>query len=83
MDAGITFDRPHAELYVLREKLQDILQSVSSFAPSVPRPPIIDSSFDLAGDPAENAPRQDAVKGLRALKDSVKRDLGVLDKVSV
>lgn len=82
MDAGVTSNRPHADLHALREKLKDILQSVSSFAPSVSRPPIIDSSFDLVGNPAENAPQQDEVKGLRALKDTVKRDLDVLEKVS-
>ena len=82
MDPAKSPEKSHADLHVLRDKLIGILKSVSSFAPSVSRPPIIDSSFDLAGNPAENAHRPDAVKGLRALKDSVKRDLDVLEKVS-
>lgn len=74
--------RHHPGLHTLRAKLQGILKSISSFGPTVPRPPIIDSSFDLAGNPVEDSQRQDAVRGLRALKDSVKRDLDVLENVS-
>ena len=85
MDTPEPTAREHEDLYALQAKLIDILQSVSAFSSSVGQPPIIDSSFDLAGNPAEGGegiPRQDVVKGLRALKDSAKRDLDVLEKVS-
>lgn len=80
MDPAECTPKPHAELYAMRDKLRGILQSASSFSPSMAKPPIIDSSFDLAGNPTEDIQRQDAIKGLRALKDSVKRDLEVLEK---
>lgn len=76
-----TSETHHAELYILQAKLRDILKSVSSFRPSIARPPIIDSSFDISGNPDEDIQHQDAVKGLRSFRDSVKRDLDVLEKV--
>ncbi|OJT04165.1 hypothetical protein TRAPUB_5117 [Trametes pubescens] len=47
------------------------------------KPPILDSSIDLDGQSNDEFhSHQDAVHGLRGLRDSVKRDLDVLEKVS-
>ncbi|EKM57228.1 uncharacterized protein PHACADRAFT_27911 [Phanerochaete carnosa HHB-10118-sp] len=70
-------DGPHPELQCLRKQLQDMLASMSSFGPTLPKPPIIDSSFDSS---ADDVPRREAVRGMRIFKDSVKRDLDVLEK---
>ena len=71
-------------MHVYRAQLQDILASMASFTPMVNTPPIIDSPSGSSsnlnlGD--SGARKQDAVKGMRALRDAVRRDLEVLDKV--
>lgn len=71
----------HPELQFLRKQLQDMLSSIAVFGPALPKPPVIDSSFDLSGRSADDVQRREAVRGLRYLKDSVKRDLDVLEKV--
>ncbi|GJE93166.1 hypothetical protein PsYK624_093250 [Phanerochaete sordida] len=50
---------------------------MANFGPIPPKPPLIDSSFDASTDDVQ---RRDAVRGMRTLKDSVKRDLDVLEK---
>lgn len=72
---------PHPELHRLRTQLQEMLESMSKFVPAMPKPPIIDSSFDLSGHAGEDVQRRDAIRGMRSLKDTVKRDLDVLEKV--
>ena len=81
MGPSTQLDNPHTDLYTLQTQLRGILKSVSSFRPNTARPHIIDSSFDISGNSADDVHRQDAVKGLRGFKDSVKRDLDVLEKV--
>ena len=72
---------PHPELHRLRKQLREMLDSMSIFVPATQKPPIIDSSFDLSGHAGEDAQRRDAIRGMRSLKDTVKRDLDVLEKV--
>ena len=72
---------PHPELHRLQKKLQEMLHSMSTFAPALPKPPIIDSSLDLTGRSTEIVQHREAVRGMRTLKDTVKRDLNVLEKV--
>ena len=71
----------HPELQSLRKQLQDMLSSMAVFGPALPKPPVIDSSFDLSGKSTDDMQRREAVRGLRTLKDSVKRDMEVLEKV--
>jgi hypothetical protein len=73
----------HPELQFLRIQLRNMLSSISTFGPVLPKPPVIDSSFDLGGQSTDSVQRREAVRGMRALKDSVKRDLDVLEKVSL
>ncbi|KIP04047.1 hypothetical protein PHLGIDRAFT_212975 [Phlebiopsis gigantea 11061_1 CR5-6] len=71
---------PHPELHRLRTQLREMLESMSKFVPAMPKPPIIDSSFNLSGHAGEDVQRRDAIRGMRSLKDTVKRDLDVLEK---
>ena len=79
--SSVEMAAPHPELHRLQKQLRDMLQSMSTFAPALPKPPIIDSSLDLTGNSAEDAQHRESVRGMRALKDTVKRDLDVLEKV--
>ena len=72
---------PHLELQSLRRQLHNMLSSISNFGPTLPKPPVIDSSSDLTGQSADAVQRREPVRGMRTLKDSVKRDLDVLEKV--
>ena len=78
---------PHPELHDLRKQLRQIYASIAVFgtAQFSVKPPILDSSIDLSGGETneEFHSHQDAVHGLRALRDAVKRDLDVLEKVRV
>lgn len=77
---------PHPELQDLRRQLRQIYAAMATFgtAQLSARPPILDSSMDLTGETNEEFhSHQDAVHGLRALRDAVKRDLDVLEKVSL
>lgn len=73
----------HCELHVLLTQLQKIYDSMSNFKPLTAKPPILDSSLDLGNESAEDGQwlQQEHIPGLRAIKDSVKRDLDVLQKV--
>jgi hypothetical protein len=79
---GIT---PHPELRQLRTRLQDIHDAISNFHPLTAKPPILDSSLDIGpgGDPSEDGQwlQQEHIPGLKKLRDSVKIDLDVLEKV--
>ncbi|KAH9947792.1 hypothetical protein B0H21DRAFT_852125 [Amylocystis lapponica] len=86
MDAGLTSDSnrspangPHPKLQELRLQLKKIYQSLAVHGPTVPKPPILDSSVDLSGRDAAQG-HQDPVPGLQALRDAVRRDMDVLEK---
>ncbi|CCL99066.1 uncharacterized protein FIBRA_01078 [Fibroporia radiculosa] len=69
---------PHPELRDLRTQLQKILGDMAIFGPVIPKPPVLDSSADIHAE-GEGLPPE-SVPGLRALRDTVKRDLAVLEK---
>ncbi|KAI1787292.1 hypothetical protein LXA43DRAFT_1030048 [Ganoderma leucocontextum] len=74
---------PHPQLQDLRGQLRDIYAAMATFgsAQLAAKPPILDLSMDLSGDTSEEFhSHHDAVHGLRALRDAVKRDLDVLEK---
>ncbi|KAG5644668.1 hypothetical protein DXG03_007967 [Asterophora parasitica] len=73
---------PHPALQHLRLKLKDIYEAISNYQPSTSRPPILDSSLDIATETNEDGQwlQQDNIQGLRKLRDSVKIDLDVLEK---
>ncbi|KAI0634218.1 hypothetical protein C8Q77DRAFT_736937 [Trametes polyzona] len=73
----------HPELRRLRDQLRAILDAMVDFgsAKLAAKPPILDSSISLDGEATEEFhSHQDAVHGLRALRDDVKRDLDGLEK---
>src|SRR5262245_16822362 len=75
---------PHQELHALRSRLEGIHTSIVNFEPFPLKPPILDSSVSIDGDASEDSPwlRRENIPGLRNLRDSVKRDLDILDKVN-
>ena len=81
----MTSSPPHPELQDLRERLRDVHAAMATFgsAQLAAKPPILDLSMDLGGDSNEEFhTHQDAVQGLRVLRDAVRRDLDVVEKVS-
>jgi hypothetical protein len=76
---------PHPALQQLRHQLQSIHDAISNFHPSTSKPPILDSSLDIGADSSEDAQwlQQEHIPGLKKLRDSVKVDLDVLEKVGV
>ncbi|KAI0325503.1 hypothetical protein GY45DRAFT_1330178 [Cubamyces sp. BRFM 1775] len=76
-------EKVHPELHALRDQLRGIFNAMATFgsAAFAAKPPILDSSMNLGGDPNEEFhAHQDAVHGMRALREAVKRDLDVLEK---
>ena len=74
----------HAELYQLRPRLQEILESICAFEPPIRSPPVLDASLvsdDPSGIGGARVVRKTALPGLRGLEESVRRDLDVLNKV--
>lgn len=74
-------EEPHPGLQTLRRTLHNVLESIATFGPSVAKPPIIDASIAISGDPSDETQHKDAVHGLRALRDAVRRDLENIEKV--
>ncbi|KAH9854602.1 hypothetical protein C2E23DRAFT_726166 [Lenzites betulinus] len=73
----------HPQLQRLRVQLREIYNAMGEveFAKLSVKPPMLDSSISLDGASHEEFhSHQDAVQGLRALRDAVKRDLDVLEK---
>ncbi|KAF9450031.1 hypothetical protein P691DRAFT_505554 [Macrolepiota fuliginosa MF-IS2] len=72
----------HPELRQLRTQLQDIYAASAYFHPLSLKPPILDSSIDIASAPSEDSPwtQQEQIPGLRQLRESIRLDLDVLDK---
>lgn len=81
-DLSIDDASAHYELQTLRARLQGIYTSIAQFQPLTAKPPILDSSLDL-GDSTEDSQwlQQENVPGLKNLRDAIKRDLDVLEKV--
>ena len=72
----------HPELRHLRDQLRAILGDMVDFGPAIIEPPVLDSSFEANKGATEDAANRESVPGLRSLRDSVQRDLDVLEKVS-
>ncbi|KAI0672331.1 hypothetical protein C8Q78DRAFT_970837 [Trametes maxima] len=73
----------HSDLHCLLDELREIFAAMADFgsAKLAAKPPILDSSIGLGGDSKEEFhSHQDAVHGLRALREAVKRDMDVLEK---
>lgn len=74
---------PHPELHALRIQLQNIIDDMSRFRPIIAKPPVLDCSFDAMSQ-RESADvgisSHESVPGLRALRDSVRQDLDVMEK---
>jgi hypothetical protein len=77
-NSGSVIGAGHPELRSLRADLLNTLAGITAYQHPVSKPPILDSSFDTAVDDVQHV---NAVSGLRALKDSVRRELEVLNKV--
>ena len=77
----------HPELQSLRRQLREIYEAIATFGSTqlAVKPPILESSIDPNGGDVneEFHSHQDAVHGLRALRDSIRRDLDILEKVSL
>lgn len=73
----------HPALQQLLLQLQSIHDAISNFQPSTSKPPILDSSLDIGAVSNEDGQwwQQEHVPGLKKLRDSVKIDLDVLEKV--
>ncbi|KAI9056369.1 hypothetical protein FKP32DRAFT_1662618 [Trametes sanguinea] len=73
----------HSELRSLRDQLREIYSAMAHLGPAklAAKPPILDSSVDPGGGSNDEFhSHQDAIHGLRALREAVKRDLDVLEK---
>lgn len=73
----------HPELRELRLKLQEIYATSAHFRPLSLKPPILDSSIEKGDESSEESPwtHQEQIPGLRQLRESIRLDLDVLDKV--
>ncbi|KDR74853.1 hypothetical protein GALMADRAFT_70436 [Galerina marginata CBS 339.88] len=79
----------HHDLQVIKARLLHIHNAISNFRPLTARPPILDSAFEAAAASGENNPgdneenqwlQQESIPGLKKLRESIKVDLGVLEK---
>lgn len=71
----------HPDLRNLRIHLRSIHDSITHFQPPAKKPPILDSSLEVAED--THWLQYDNIPGLKKLKESIKIDLDVLDKVRI
>ena len=73
----------HPDLQSIRSHLFQIYDAISNFRPLTARPPILDSSYDSTNENSEENQwlNQENIPGLKKLKEDIKLDLGVLDKV--
>jgi hypothetical protein len=67
----------------LRRRLQAIHNAMANFNPLTTRPTILDSSVDAGRDDDDPWLQQEIVPGLKSLRQAVKRDLDVLEGVSL
>jgi hypothetical protein len=78
----------HPELHPLKSILRSIYESLSNFRPLAARPPILDSSTDAITGSLDSTDdgqwlQQENIPGLKQLRDSVKIDLDVLERVGL
>lgn len=80
---SVVHDAVHSDLQQLNGRLQQIHEAISNFQPLSDRPPILDSSLDVSTDAGEDSQwlQQEHIPGLKNLRDNVKIDLDVLQKV--
>lgn len=71
--------RPHEELYELCDCLRSVSVGLDSYEPESQHLPIIDSSGEEMGEMKTQT--REVLPGLRFLREEVKRDLQVLQKV--
>jgi len=73
----------HPELQSIRSHLLQIHDAITDFKPLTARPPILDSSYDPTSENSEENQwlNQENIPGLKKLKENIKLDLGVLEKV--
>jgi len=79
---GEAYSAPHPALRKLQTLLHSVHEAISNYQPH--RPPILDSSIDVAtseGDEDGQWTQLDHISGLKKLRDAVKIDLDVLEKV--
>jgi hypothetical protein len=68
----------HAELHAVRSQLRDVYTSIKAYQNPISRPPIIDACLEDRVDDVQHA---ESIQGLRGLREIVRKDLEVLDKV--
>lgn len=73
-------DNGNHSLQALRTRLEDIHNSIVHFQPPTSKPSVLDSSVEAGGD-EDHWLQQDVVPGLKVLRQSIRRDLDVLEKV--
>lgn len=73
--------RSHEELYALRDCLRSISIGLDSYEPDSQHMPIIDSLGEETGEGMVQT--REVLPGLRFLREEVKRDLQVLQKVCI
>lgn len=80
---SVVHDAVHSDLQRLNVRLQQIHEAISNFQPLTERPPILDSSLDVNTDAGEDSQwlQQEHIQGLKNLRDNIKIDLDVLQKV--
>ncbi|THH12600.1 hypothetical protein EW146_g7546 [Bondarzewia mesenterica] len=78
MEVKKKFGFAHPDLQKQLAHIQQIYSSALAYEPSIPKPPVIDSSIDNSSEPSP----QEQLPGLRAFIESVKRDMDVLQKAS-
>lgn len=79
-------DRIHADLRLIQKRLQDIHESICNYRLPTRRHPILDSSLDLNPDSSTEDSQwlqQDSIPGLKKMRDTVKIDLDVVEKVGL
>ncbi|TFY78097.1 hypothetical protein EWM64_g5915, partial [Hericium alpestre] len=71
----------HPELQRQLLQMQQVANSISSYVPYIPKPPVLDSSADIQGTSDEGAvDLGELLPGLRPLLDAVRKDIDVTQK---
>ncbi|TFY81102.1 hypothetical protein EWM64_g2915 [Hericium alpestre] len=71
----------HPELQRQLLQMQQVANSISSYVPYIPKPPVLDSSADIQGTSDEGAADPgELLPGLRPLLDAVRKDIDVTQK---